>query len=54
MICAFAAIMEALPPLSQQRVASILNAALADNVIEDVDAREVVRCLAYPHDGPPN
>jgi hypothetical protein len=45
MICAFSAIVEALPDRSQERVVSILNAALAADDIGDADARAVVQCL---------
>ena len=45
MICAFSAIVEALPADSRQRVASILNAAISADAVVDADARAVVECL---------
>jgi hypothetical protein len=45
MICAFSAIFEVLPARSQRHVESILDAALAGDVIEDADARELLDCL---------
>jgi len=47
MICAFSAIVEALPASSQQPVVSILNATIAADAISDDDARAVVECLIY-------
>jgi hypothetical protein len=46
MICAFSAIFEVLPTRSQRCVNLILDAALADAVIEDVDARNLLESLA--------
>jgi hypothetical protein len=46
MICAFSAIFEVLPTRSQRCINSILDAALADEVIEDVDARKLLGSLA--------
>jgi hypothetical protein len=51
MICAFSAIVEALPAHSQQRVASILSAILAADDIGDADARAVLECLACQSEG---
>jgi hypothetical protein len=51
MICAFSAIVEALPAHSQQRVVSILNAAIAAEAIGDADARAVLECLVCQTDG---
>jgi hypothetical protein len=46
MICAFPAILGVLPPKSQRSAISILNAALAADMIEDDDTRKVLQCLA--------
>jgi hypothetical protein len=46
MICAFSAIFEVLPTRSQRCINLILDAALADEVIEDVDARNLLESLA--------
>ena len=51
MICAFSAIVEALPADSQQRVASILSAILAADAIGDADARAVLECLVCQSEG---
>jgi hypothetical protein len=45
MICVFSAIFEALPSHSQQRVDSILSAALRTKMMEDADAVRVLECL---------
>jgi hypothetical protein len=45
MICAFTAIFETLPPQSRHDAMHVLNGALAYNLVDDPDARMVVRCL---------
>jgi hypothetical protein len=45
MICVFSALFEVLPERSQRYVESILNAALAGDALQDVEARELLDCL---------
>jgi hypothetical protein len=45
MICVFSAIFEVLPTRSQRCVNSILDATLAEDVIEDANARKLLESL---------